>query len=72
MNILIRKFENCKHNAEFVAVLEFYTDPQYYDKMKPNVPISVKDKRLKNDEIIITKQSNGNLCFEFKEDKQDE
>ena len=65
MNILIRNFENCKHEAELVAMLKVYTTPEYYNMMTKDVPITVKDKRLKNSEMKITKQGNGNLCFEF-------
>ena len=65
LNILIKNYENCSHDAELVAMLAVYTDVKNYSRMIPDIPIKVKDKRLNNPEMIITKQGNGNLCFEF-------
>ena len=70
MNILIRNYENCKHDAELVAMLVVYTRPENYNRMKADVPIVVKDKRLNNPEMKITKQGNGNLCFEFYKEEE--
>ena len=65
MNILIRNYENCEHDVELVAMLKVYTDPVNYDRMIADQPIIVNDERLNNPEMKITKQGNGNLCFEF-------
>lgn len=67
MNILIKNYENCKHEEELVAMLKVYTQEKYYSVMTPDVPIVVNDERLQNPEMKITKQGNGNLCFEFME-----
>ena len=65
MNILIRNYHDKVHVAEISAMIQVYTLPQYYDRMKIDTPIVIKDEQLKGPTVIVTKQGNGNLCFEF-------
>ena len=71
MNILIRNFTDKVDTAEISAMIQVYTNPEYYDKIPVESPITIKDQRkhLKSPTVIVTKQGNGNLCFEFKEEK---
>ena len=66
MNILIKNFNDKVECAEISAMIQVYTTPKYYDKMIADKHIIVKDERqLKSPTVVITKQGNGNLCFEF-------
>ena len=69
MNILIRNYNDKVNPAEISAMIQVYTTPEYYNRMTPDVPITVKDERLKGPTVVITKQGNGNLCFDYKEEK---
>ncbi len=68
MNILIRNYTAKVNPAEISAMIQVYTTPEYYNRMTVDKPIIIEDKRqLKSPTVIITKQGNGNLCFDFNE-----
>ena len=69
MNILIKNFNEKVNPAEISAMIAVYTTPRYYDRMIPDKPLVVKDARLKGPTVIITKQGNGNLCFDYREEE---
>ena len=70
MNILIKNYNEKVNPAEISAMIQVYTLPEYYTRMTVDKPITIVDKeRLKSPTVIVTKQGNGNLCFDFKEVK---
>jgi hypothetical protein len=72
MNILIKNYTEQVNPAEISAMIQVYTLPEHYNRMIIGNPIVIKDeRRLKSPTVIVTKQGNGNLCFDFKT-KEDE
>ena len=70
MNILIKNYTDKVNPAEISAMIQVYTLPEHYNRMVVDSPITIVDKeRLTSPTVIVTKQGNGNLCFEFKEAK---
>lgn len=70
MNILIRNYSDEVIPVELVAMLQVYTLPEHYNQMVVGKPIVVDEGRgtkrqLKSPPVTITKQGNGNLCFDF-------
>jgi len=69
MNILIRNYHDKVNVAEISAMIQVYTTPKYYDRMTVDSPIVIKDEQLNGPTVTVTKQGNGNLCFDFEEVK---
>ena len=68
MNILIKNYTNRVETTEISAMIQVYTLPEYYNRMVVDSPIVIKDeRRLKSPTVVVTKQGNGNLCFDFKD-----
>jgi len=70
MNILIRNYEYCKCEGNLFGLISAFTTPKLYEEMPIDAELVVtkKDFPILSQTIYVTKQGNGNLCFQFKEE----
>ena len=71
MNILIRNIESCKSIGNLGGIISAMTMEELHNDLPVDKPVTFDTKKFAPlvQDIIVTKQANGNLCIEFGEEK---